>query len=189
MNKIDDRNPTKVLTETLRKYYKDKPNFTETKLDGSFYEVKIEYSGKEFGIGRETTIVEAKKMASIDLIEKLPKKLYLDNPISIEIRSKDYFDLFKFELNLSNLHFSKLKSQEELLSKLIEKLLISTWKPKFETKFEYTKNLAGFDSNGWTLVSKGSGYVIPAYNPSNLITGAILVYDRPQGSKSDWISR
>eukprot|EP01080_Neovahlkampfia_damariscottae_P001605 gene1605-12730_t len=157
-------------------------------LNGSFYEVKIEYSGKEFGIGRQTTIVEAKKMASVDLIEKLPKKLYYDNPISIELRHKEYYDLFKHELKLFNVHLSKLKD-EGLPEKLIQKLLIKSWTPGFKTKFDFTKNLAGFDSSGRILIGKGNGYIIPAYDPSNKITGGIIVYDRAQGAKSDWISR
>jgi hypothetical protein len=45
INNSDERNPTKLMVETLRKYYGVKPNYVENKLDGSFYEVIIEYSG------------------------------------------------------------------------------------------------------------------------------------------------
>jgi hypothetical protein len=45
INNSDERNPTKIMVETLRKFYQEKPNYVENKVDGSFYEVIIEYSG------------------------------------------------------------------------------------------------------------------------------------------------
>jgi hypothetical protein len=119
------------------------------------------------------------------MIQKLPMKLYYDNPIDLDTRHDDYYHLFNCEIKLKQYHGELLYRDGLSSSDLIEYLMIRTWKSSFQTKHKYTKMLAGFDETGTRLIGpKKEGYILPAFDTSRRITGGIIVFH----GGSEWLS-